>query len=95
MFEKALWPTVVLVSVVCAAVTALLVVGVDVVDIIAAFAIAGNVLQLMLYGKVQKIESNTNGMLTERDRMVRDLVEHTKHTVPFDSVIKNGDESGK
>jgi hypothetical protein len=84
--EKALWPTVVLVSILIVSVSVLLTVGVNPVSVIAVFSIAGNVLQVMLYGKIQKIETNTNGANLARDEMLRDLLEHAKRTVPLEAV---------
>lgn len=88
MESKQLWPAVVMGSVIICAVTILLIKGVAVDQIIAAFAIVGNILTLMLWSKVQKIENNTNGTLSSTQEMVRDLVEHTKRTVPIDTVVK-------
>ena len=86
MGVRALWPTVVLVSVLIIAVTVLLTNNVSPVSIIAVFSIAGNVLQVMLYGKLEKVEANTNGINAARDEMLRDMMEHTKRSVPLDSV---------
>jgi len=93
--EKALWPTVAVVAIICAFVGAMLVAGKDVVDIIAVFSLAGNVITLMLYGKmqqvesdVQKVEKNTNGTVTSLQIMLKDLIEHAKNStlnVPVDS----------
>jgi len=85
MGEKALWPTVTLVSVLIICVTVLLTMGVSPVSILAVFSITGNVLGVMLYGKMQKIETNTNGSNVARDEMLRDLVEHTKRSVPLET----------
>ena len=85
MGEKALWPTVVLVSVGTAAITAMLILGVEVVSIVALFSLAGNVISLMVYGKVQNVENNTNGTVADLRSMVRDLIEHAKKTGPVDS----------
>jgi hypothetical protein len=60
-------------------ITTLLIVGVDVVSIIAVFSIAGNVISLMLYGKMQKVETNTNGAMTAQQALITDLVEFVKH----------------
>lgn len=85
MGEKALWPTVVLVGIGTAAVTIMLIAGVEVVSIIAAFSLAGNVISILLYGKVQRVEDNTNGTVTDLRAMVRDLIDHAKKTGPVDS----------
>lgn len=85
MGEKALWPTVAIVFIGTAAVTVMLLAGVEVVSIVALFSLAGNVIGLMLYGKVQKIEDNTNGTVTSLRDMVTDLIEHAKRTGPVES----------
>jgi hypothetical protein len=85
--EKALWPTVAIVGILGAVVSALFLIGVDPVAILAVLSfVVTNVITLMLYGKIQKIETNTNGSVTEYQELIRDLVNHAKRTVPIETV---------
>lgn len=84
---KALWPTVAVVGILGAMVCVLFVNGIDPLAILAVLSFfVSNVIALMLYGKIQKIETNTNGSVTEYQDLIRNLVEHTKTTVPLESV---------
>ena len=80
--EKALWPTTVIVCVTLLVIGALLYSGIDVVQIIAAFSIVGNVISLMLYNKVSKVEQNTNGLMTHDRATIRDLMDYVKNSSP-------------
>lgn len=84
MGEKALWPTVAIVGIVAAVLTVLLLGGIDVVTIIAASSVFSGLVNLMLFGKMQKVEQQTNGTAAEQLRLIRDLTEHAKHSVPLD-----------
>jgi len=86
--EKALWPTTVIVSVTLLVIGALLYSGVDVVQIIAAFSIVGNVISLMLYNKVSRVEQNTNGLMSQDKATIRDLMDYVKNSTP----TSKGDE---
>ena len=88
MGEKALWPTTVIVSVTLLVIGALLYSGVDVVQIIAAFSIVGNVISLMLYNKVSRVEQNTNGLMSQDKATIRDLMDYVKNSTP----TSKGDE---
>lgn len=92
MGEKALWPTVAIVVTVCTVVTILLIRGVDIAALLAAFglmaSIAMNMMSLMLYGKFSKIEQNTNGNMAQQLDMIRDLVAHAKRSVPLENATK-------
>lgn len=84
MGEKALWPTVAIIGMVCTAICVMMIAGVPVVEIIAAFSIAGNLIGLMLYGKLQKVESNTNGAMTEQQSLIRELVDTVRKSPPVE-----------
>jgi hypothetical protein len=88
MGEKALWPTVWVVGLVCATITGLLLGGVDPLAIISVFSVFGSLISMMLYGKLQKIETQTNGMQTSHQDMVASLVanltEYVKKSVPLE-----------
>jgi hypothetical protein len=93
MGEKALWPTVVIVSIVAASITAMLIAGVEVVAVIAVFSVFGNLIQIVLYGKMSKVEQNTNGQNSQLMRTVNDLVQHAKNSVPLEAVDITAKES--
>jgi hypothetical protein len=38
----------------------------------------------MLYGKIQKVESNTNGAMLGKDALIRELVDALKKSPPID-----------
>jgi uncharacterized membrane protein len=82
--EKALWPSVVIIFIVCGLIATLLIADIDVVSIIAVFSVLGNVvltvLSLMLYGKMQKVEQNTNGVLSTQLDMIKDLMNQGART---------------
>lgn len=86
MGSKALWPSVVAGSVIAVMITVLLVAGIRATDIIAVFSIATNIIMAMLYGKVQKIEANTNGSTQQLHDLVKDLVDYTKKSAPVEVV---------
>jgi len=46
--------------------------------------IAGGMISIMLYGKVNKIEANTNGTMTVMQAQNKQLIEHTINSVPLD-----------
>lgn len=92
MGKDALWPTVWVMGILCLFVSVLLIFGVSVVEIIAVFSLAGNVITVMLYGKmqgvkedVQRVEHNTNGTMSSLQAMLTDLIEHAKKSVPVDA----------
>jgi high-affinity Fe2+/Pb2+ permease len=92
MGEKALWPAVAAVGIVCATVFGLLSTGIDVTSVLAVFgliaSVAMSMVSLMLYGKVQRIEQNTNGTASDQLAIIRDLLQHTKRSVPLDAASK-------
>lgn len=92
MGEKALWPAVAVVGIVCATVFGLLASGIDVTSVLAVFgliaSVAMSMVSLMLYGKVNKIEQNTNGTVAEQLQLIRSLMEHAKRSVPLDATSK-------
>jgi hypothetical protein len=93
MGVKALWPTVAIVTVLAAMITVLFMAGVDPIAVLALVSfLVTNVITLMLYGKlqqvetnVQRVESNTNGMTTAQLEMLKDLLEHVKKSPPVES----------
>ncbi len=92
MGERALWPAVVTVAIVCATVFGLLALGIDVTSVLAVFgliaSVAMSMVSLMLYGKVNKIEQQTNGTSHDQLAIIRDLMEHAKRSVPLDAASK-------
>lgn len=82
--EKALWPAVVAGGVIAAMITVLMLGGVEAVNIIAVFSIATNLIMVMLFGKVQKIEQNTNGNVERLHSLVENLVDYTKKSAPVE-----------
>lgn len=88
MGEKALWPSIAGVGIVCTMVTALLLAGIEVAAVIAVFSIVGNFITLfvafMLYGKVQKIETQTNGTMTTLQETNKDLIDTIKTLPPVE-----------
>lgn len=88
MGEKALWPAVVAGGVIAAMITVLMLAGIPAVNIIAVFSIATNLIMVMLYGKVQKIEQNTNGNLAQLHSLVTNLVEYTKNSAPVEQATE-------
>jgi hypothetical protein len=92
MGEKALWPAVAVIAIVCGTVIALLSQGIDVVSVLAVFgliaSVAMSMVSLMLYGKVNKIEQNTNGTAAEQLQIIRSLMEHAKRSFPLDASSK-------
>lgn len=92
MNERALWPMVTVVGIVCALITALVYSGLDSVSVIAVLGIifsgVGTLVTIVLYGKISKVEQNTNGNLTAQNALVQQLVEHLKSSVPVEVVEK-------
>lgn len=93
METKALWPTVWIVGIVMGVAAILLVFKVEIASIIALFSLVGNVITLMLYAKVQavetkveKVEANTNGTLSARDRQIDSLIEYAKNSTPVEKM---------
>lgn len=86
--DKMPWPTVVLASVGFAVIGVLLALNIPIANIIAAFSIAGNVVSLLVYGKVSKVETNTNGTAAKHQALIEDLVNYVKTSVPVDAVVK-------
>lgn len=87
MGEKALWPAVALAGIIVVAVTVLLSLGVESASIIAVFAtVVLGLVSLMLFGKIQRIEHNTNGMNEAKDATIRDFIHFMKthNSVPVD-----------
>jgi hypothetical protein len=66
----------------------MLVAGVEVLSVVMVFSVMGNVasglISLMLYGKIQKVESNTNGAMLGKDVLIRELVDAIKKSPPLD-----------
>jgi hypothetical protein len=94
MGEKALWPTVAVITILGVCITVMLTAGVDVLSVVMVFSIMGNVagsvISMMLYGKIQKVESNTNGAMASKDALISDLVEAIKASPPVDSLNGKG-----
>lgn len=84
--ERAIWPMTLIVCIVFAVAGGLLALHVDVVAIIAVFASVaatlGSIFGLLLYGKMQQIEKNTNGASTQDKMMIQGLVEYVKNSQP-------------
>ena len=91
MGDKALWPTVAVIGILGLAITVMLVSGVEVLSVVTVFSVLGNVagglISLMLYGKIQKVESNTNGAMLGKDALIRDLVEAIKKSPPVEEKV--------
>jgi len=84
MGEKALWPMVAVVALVCAMLTAIVLSGVDPVAFLAIigalFMGIGSLVGIVLYGKVAKVEQSTNGNIAEQNATIRDLIDYLKHS---------------
>jgi hypothetical protein len=80
MGEKALWPTVVALLGLFGAITVMMMAHVDVMAVALVFSLMGNIagglISVMVYGKMQKVESNTNGTMSDQQALVRQLVSH-------------------
>jgi len=83
-----LWPTVSVIGTLGVCITVMLVAGVEVLSVVMVFSVMGNVasglISLMLYGKIQKVESNTNGAMLGKDVLIRELVDAIKKSPPLD-----------
>jgi hypothetical protein len=88
MGEKALWPLVTVLLGLFTAITVMMVAHVDVMAVALVFSlmgnIAGGVISIMLYGKMNKIEANTNGTMSVMQAQNKQLIEHTINSVPLD-----------
>ncbi len=86
MSEKAIWPLTLILIALIGGLTVSLVMGVDVVAIVAAFAVVGSlgsaVGSLFVYNKVQKVEQQTNGAREKDHQLIRELVEYAKQAPP-------------
>lgn len=86
MGEKALWPTVVGLAVMTASITIMMVSKTDVLSIALVISLLGNIaggfVSVMVYGKAQKIEANTNGAMTNQQRLFENLLEYVKNSTP-------------
>lgn len=80
------------VALVCSMLTALVYSGLEVVSIIAIIGIifsgVSTLIGVVLYGKIAKVETNTNGNLNAQIELVKQLVEHLKSSVPVEVVEK-------
>ncbi len=80
------------VGIVCGLITGLVYSNLDAVSIIAVLGIifsgVGTLVTIVLYGKISKVEQNTNGTATAQQALVTQLVEHLKASVPVDVVEK-------
>lgn len=87
MGEKALWPMVAVVFIVCAMVTSLAFTVRDVVALIAIvgvlFSGVGSLIGILVWGKVQKVEQNTNGNAAADRALILDLVDALKKSGPI------------
>lgn len=85
--EKALWPAVAMVGLICGLVAILAATGMEAVSIVAVMGVIatsiGSLVSVAVYGKLQKVEQNTNGSMSSRDDLVHDLVDHLKKTQPI------------
>lgn len=86
MKTQAVWAAVALAATVIVSMTVMLVLHVPVGEIATGFALVGTVLSpllnLLLYNKMQTVESQTNGVADRRDAMLTDLVNHLKSQTP-------------
>ena len=82
METKALWPTVVIVSVALAFVGTMLIAGVEVTAVVTVFSLIGNLIQVFMYTKVAKIEQHVNGDKASDKRLIGDLIEALKKSPP-------------
>lgn len=103
MGEKALWPTVCVVFIVCAMLTAMVIAGIEPVTILAIIGVLftgiGSLVSVLLYGKMVKVEQNTNGNIGTQQEivkrnqdamqdMLKQLIEYLKVSTPIDAVKK-------
>jgi len=101
MGEKALWPAVAIIGLVLSAVVALAYAHLEVVAIVAILGVlfngVGSLVGVIVYGKVAKVEANTNGSTTAQNKVIQDqmvaqadllnkVVEHLRTSVPMDSI---------
>ena len=96
MGEKALWPTVVVIGLVLAAIVALVLSGIDVVSLLAILGIiftgTGSLVSVLLYGKVAKIEQNTNGAFTEQMTLFKEMSAQLRSSVPVEMATLKRDD---
>jgi hypothetical protein len=63
-----------------AAITTMMLSHVDVMAVALVFSLMGNIagglISVMLYGKMQKVETNTNGNMASQQLLVRELIGH-------------------
>lgn len=84
--EKALWPMVAVVFLVCSMLTIMVTSGVDPVTLLAIIGVLftgiSSLIGVVLYGKMVSVEKNTNGTATSDKELIRDLVDTLKHSPP-------------
>ena len=82
MGEKALWPSVAVVALVCGMLSVMVLAGIDPVTLLAILGVLftgiGSLVGILLYGKMMQVEKNTNGTATADKELIRDLVEALK-----------------
>lgn len=81
--RDALWPMVAIVGLLLTFTAVLLLAGIDVTVVATVFGLMMNVMTLVLYRKVTKIEQQTNGAQSEDKAMIRELVEALKKSPPI------------
>lgn len=91
--EKALWPMVAVVLIVCAMLTTMVVSHVDTVSLVAIIGVLftgiSSLIGVVLYGKLTKVESNTNGRASDQQDLVVKLMDALRASVPVDSLKKD------
>lgn len=104
MGERALWPAVAIIGMVLGAVVLLAYARLEVVAIVAILGVlfngVGSLVGIIVYGKVAKVEANTNGSATAQNKVIQDqmaaqaelltkVVEHLRTMVPIDAVNRD------
>lgn len=86
MGEKALWPTVVVVGLICSMLTAMVLKGINAITLVAIMGVLftgiGSLVGVLLYGKMMQVEKNTNGTVSADKELIKNLVETLKKTPP-------------
>lgn len=80
--EKALWPMVAVVGIVCAMLGLMAATGLNVVALIAIVGVlftgVSSLISIILYGKMVKVEHNTNGNASADRALIVDLINTIK-----------------
>ncbi len=89
-----LWASVAVGIAALSSVTTMLIIGVDVTDIVAAFASLGLLINLYLVSEVAKVKQNTNGTIAEMQTQIRELTKHAQSSVSISEVATLVQQTG-